>query len=105
MSSKNKSSDLMKNCTLNSLPAEIKLELLKYLPVRDLRSIVRVSRAWRHVGEDPHLWSQTRVRITTRAASFLSDIISSSKMKLLRDLKLEQCVSAKTAESVLRLII
>ena len=57
------------------------------------------------MGEDPHLWSQTRVRITTRAASFLSDIISSSKMKLLRDLKLEQCVSAKTAESVLRLII
>ena len=57
------------------------------------------------MGEDPQLWSQTRVRIPSRATSFVPDIITSSKMKLLRDLKLEQCVTAKTAESILRLII
>ena len=41
MSSKSRSLDLMKSCNLNNLPVEIKLKLLRYLPVRDLRSIVR----------------------------------------------------------------
>ena len=35
----------------------------------------------------------------------MSDIITSSKLSLLRHLKLEQCVTAKTAESIMRLII
>ena len=46
-----------------------------------------------------------RVKITSRSSSFLTEIINSNKLKLLKDLKLEQCVSAKNAESVLRLII
>ena len=46
-----------------------------------------------------------RVKITSRSSSFLTEIINSNKLKLLKDLRLEQCVSAKNAESVLRLII
>ena len=51
------------------------------------------------------LWRDVRVKITSRSSTLLADIINSNKLKLLRDLKLEQCVSAKNAESVLRLII
>ena len=57
------------------------------------------------MGDDPVLWRDVRVKIPGRSSLFLADIINSNKLKLLRDLRLEQCVSAKKAESVLRLVI
>jgi len=101
----NKTHDLLQSSNLTRLPVEIKLKLLKYLPTRDLRSIIRVNRTWRQVGDDPVLWRDVPVKISSRASGFISDILTSSRLSLLRDVKLEQCVTAKTAESVIRLII
>ena len=51
------------------------------------------------------LWRDVRVKISSRSSQFLAEIINTSRLKLVRELRLEQCVSAKNADSVLRLII
>ena len=45
------------------LPTEILFEIFSLLPLKALKKAVLVSRWWRHVGEDPRLWSKVKLKL------------------------------------------
>jgi len=51
---------------LSDLPVEMLLELFGHLPPSSLKMAVLVNRQWREVGEDPSLWTWSKVSISNR---------------------------------------
>jgi len=51
---------------INILPIEMMLKLFSLLSPKDLKMVVLVCKMWRDLGEDPQLWTWTKVRICSR---------------------------------------
>ena len=90
------------NANLQSLPAEIKLKVLKLLSLRDLQTVNRVSRDLRNSTLDPRLWRSLTLTLTSRTWPDFQKIIGLQKLKLISKVKFEQNISAKKAEETLR---
>jgi len=51
---------------INALPAEMLIKVFSFVPVRDRKNVVLVSKRWREVGEDPSLWTWCRIRVYSK---------------------------------------
>ena len=70
----------MKNCDISLLPAELRMKILAYLSLYQLKMVVRVNRRWREMGEDPFLWKNLSLVISSRTQPVIRQIL---KMKSL----------------------
>jgi hypothetical protein len=68
----------------HNLPNEIFFFIFKQLSPQDLKSAVLVSKSWREVGEDPHLWTWAVVRVDSRLDFEKFNI---QRLQLLREVK------------------
>ena len=67
--------DMKPNKDLDSLPVEIKCQILQFLPVRDVKSVIKLNRGWRQLCQEPGLWRNLHLNITSRSGLFIKDIL------------------------------
>ena len=51
---------------INSLPRDMLMEVFRWLPPRDIKMAVLVSKKWMSLAEDPNLWKWTKVTVKNR---------------------------------------
>ena len=51
---------------INSLPRDMLMEVFRWLPPRDIKMAVLVSKKWMSLAEDPNLWKWTKVTVQNR---------------------------------------
>ena len=87
---------------LESLPPEIKSLILGYLDTRSLCSMSRVSRFWRKACQDARLWRNIRLVFSTTDLSYIRELPSVERYKLVKSVRFSGNIPAKDAESILR---
>ena len=87
---------------LVTLPPEIKLTILRLLSHRDLCSMARVCRVWRHATEDPQLWRHCKLLVRTRDIHAIKSFANIPRYAQSSTLRFEGNIPAKEAESILR---
>jgi len=95
----------MKYCDISLLPAELRLKILGYLSLYQLKMVVRVNRRWREMGEDPFLWKNISLVISSRpqatAYSLIGKILKMKRLSRLRSVEFSSPVPAGQAQAVL----
>ena len=66
-----------------TLPAEIKMQILKLLNLRDLRAVTMVCHDLRYLTKDPQLWRRLTLILDTRTLPELQKITTLEKLKLI----------------------
>ena len=94
--------EMKSNKDLGSLPVEIKCQILQLLPVKDVKSVMRLNREWSQLCQEPGLWRNLQLNITSRSGLYIKDILHLPRLKLLRCINFDQQIFAKKAEETLR---
>ena len=67
-----------------TLPAEIKMQILKLLSLRDLRAVTMVCHDLRYLTKEPKLWRHLTLILDTRTLPELQKITTLEKLKLIK---------------------
>ena len=94
----------MKYCDISLLPAELRLKILAYLSHYQLKMVVRVNRRWREMGEDPYLWKNISLAISSRTQPVIGQILKMKRLDRLRIVELSSPIPAGQAQDVLCLL-
>ena len=78
-----------------TLPAEIKMQILKLLNLRDLRAVTMVCHDLRDLTKDPQLWRRLTLILDTRTLPELQKITTLEKLKLITSVRFRNIPSMK----------
>jgi len=94
----------MAGCDISSLPVELRLKILSFLPLYQLKMVVRVNRKWREMGEDAFLWKKLNLVISNKTQSVLTHILKMRRLQKLRRINFCNPVSANQAEDIINAV-
>eukprot|EP00092_Neocalanus_flemingeri_P021617 GFUD01023447.1.p1 GENE.GFUD01023447.1~~GFUD01023447.1.p1 ORF type:complete len:352 (+),score=137.57 GFUD01023447.1:47-1102(+) len=94
----------MNICHLSCLPAELRLKILSFLSHHELKMVVRVSRRWREMGEDPVLWRRLRLVVSSRTQPVIEQVLRTRRLQGVRSVKFASPVAAGQAEEMIGLV-
>ena len=94
----------MTNSDISLLPVELRLKILSLLPLYQLKMVLRVSRGWKEMGEDPILWKNLNLVISGRTQPVLNQILAMTRLQRLRNIHFSNPVPANQADDVISLV-
>ena len=83
-----------------TLPAEIKMQILKLLSLRDLRAVTMVCHDLRYLTKESKLWRRVTLILDTRTLPELQKITTLEKLKLITSVSFRNIPSMKVAKSL-----
>ena len=86
--------------TFLTLPAEIKMQILKLLSLRDLRAVTMVCHDLRYLTKAPKLWRRLTLILDTRTLPELQKITTLEKLKLITSVSFRNTPSMKVDKSL-----
>ena len=82
-------------------PPEILQTVLHYLPPADLKAAVLVNRRWRQVGDDPSLWSWSKVTMVSGGVEWPSAVDMLKSRRGIRELEAQNLSGSETRQLML----
>jgi len=95
----------MSNCDISLLPVELRLKILTLLSIYQLKVVVRVNRRWKEMGEDPILWRNLHLVISSKTQPVLRQILMMTRLQRLRNIHFNNPVPANQAGDVISVVI
>jgi len=83
------------------LPLELQEKILSMLSFHDLKRVVRVSRGWRKMGQNPHLWRHFKLLIKNKNRMEVNQLMRIGRFTHLRSVKFDFSVPCNIAETTL----
>ena len=83
-----------------TLPAEIKMQILKLLSLRDLRAVTMVCSDLRYLTKEPKLWRRFTLILDTRTLPELQKITTLEKLKQITSVRFRNIPSMKVEKSL-----
>jgi len=95
----------MAGCDICFLPVELRLKILSLLPIYQLKTVLRVNRRWKEMGEDPFLWRNLKLVISSKTLSVVRQLLKMTRLQKLRSIHFSTPVPANQAEDVIIMLI
>jgi len=84
---------------------ELRLKILNLLTIHQLKSVVRVCRRWKDMGEDPYLWQKLHLTISARFLPNLNEMLQTTRLKQLKRIHFGCPITANQADEVLKSLL
>ena len=76
---------------IENLPKDVLLFIFSYLPYSQMKEVLKVSRKFRKIGEDPWLWRRFKMKIDKKNIRYLPKLLSLRRFDSLEEIKLQDC--------------
>ena len=73
---------------VKNLPVEVVLQIFTQLSLKDLSSVILVSKLWRNIGQDPRLWKRFALKVKGDNPSILRSMMVKPRFTLIDVVKI-----------------